>query len=243
MPQPPNPVTPDTFTVGTDNEARRDAWVRAALAHIPPGRRLLDAGAGEQRYRSACAHLQYVCQDFAAYDPAQSPTGLQVHAWHYGKLDHVCDITAIPEPAASFDAILCTEVLEHLPNPLAALHEFARLLRPAGTLLLTAPFCSITHFAPFHFATGFSRFWYETHLQAAGFAITELTPNGNWFDYLAQEVRRTSQISTRYADLAPTPEEKSAMKQLLAFLQRCTDADHGSAELLCFGFHLHATRT
>ena len=63
-------------------------------------------------------------------------------SWDQTGLDIVGDITSIPEPDASFDAILCVEVLEHVPDPLAALRELGRLLKPNGQLILTAPFCS-----------------------------------------------------------------------------------------------------
>ena len=45
----------------------------------------------------------------------------------------------IPLPAASFDAIVSAEVIEHLENPRAVFREFHRLLKPRGTLLLTTP--------------------------------------------------------------------------------------------------------
>lgn len=230
--------------VGQSNEATRIAWTEKALAALPTGLRLLDAGAGEQQFRRCCTHLQYVSQDFAQYQPEKTAAGLHP-TWDYckeAKLDIVCDIIDIPEPDRSFDAILCTEVFEHIPNPVLALEEFARLLKPNGQVIITAPFCSLTHFAPHHHATGLSRFWYEHHLPALGFEILELTPNGNYFEYLAQEIRRISQVSRRYADLAPTTEQKLAMRQVLGFLEQASTVGDSSSELLCFGWHVRAKK-
>ena len=49
------------------------------------------------------------------------------------------DIEALPLGAASFGAIIATEVLEHLPNPEVALAELWRVLKPGGKLLGTVP--------------------------------------------------------------------------------------------------------
>lgn len=46
---------------------------------------------------------------------------------------------ALPFDDASFDAITCVEGVEHLENPWALAREFARVLRPGGTLMLTTP--------------------------------------------------------------------------------------------------------
>jgi 2-polyprenyl-3-methyl-5-hydroxy-6-metoxy-1,4-benzoquinol methylase len=45
----------------------------------------------------------------------------------------------LPCADASFDAIISTEVIEHLENPRAVFRELSRLLRPGGSLLLTTP--------------------------------------------------------------------------------------------------------
>jgi ubiquinone/menaquinone biosynthesis C-methylase UbiE len=232
-----------TITVGRENEPTRHRWVERVLKELPPGGRLLDAGAGEQRYRPHCGHLKYVSQDFARYDGRGDGAGLQTKTWDQTRLDLVCDIAAIPEPDGSFDAVLCTEVFEHLPDPLAALREFTRLLRPGGHLVLTAPFCSLTHFAPFHFATGFSRYFYRTHLPAHGFEIVELEENGNFFEFLAQETRRLRGVAARYAGDALTPEESAAVHTVLGALQRFSLKDKGSNDLLNFGFHVLARKT
>lgn len=50
------------------------------------------------------------------------------------------DLTALTFADAAFDVVLSFEVLEHVPNYRAALAECARVLRPGGVLLLTAPF-------------------------------------------------------------------------------------------------------
>ncbi len=174
--EPPKP-TAATLKIGTLNEQTRDRWIETILTNLSPGLRLLDAGCGEQQYKRFCSHLTYVGQDFGEYNGEGDSLGLQTGAWDNSKLDIVSDITAIPEPDNSFDVILCTEVFEHIPNPIAALEEFTRLLRPGGQLILTAPFCSLTHFSPFHFHSGFNVYFYEHALGKLGYKLTEVDRN------------------------------------------------------------------
>jgi len=229
-------------TVGTKNDEPRVQWLRKALAAIPAGHRILDAGAGEQRFKKFCSHLNYVAQDFAQYDGKGNEAGLQTQTWDQSKLDIVSDITAIPEPDASFDAIFCVEVFEHLPDPVLAIKEFSRLLKPGGALILTAPFCSLTHFAPYHFSTGFTRYYYEHHLPANGFAIQEISANGNFFEYVAQELRRSGSVGRQYAGQRSRKWESLAMRVVLRMLQRFSDCDTRSSELLHFGYHVKAVK-
>jgi SAM-dependent methyltransferase len=212
------------------------------LKQIPAHARILDAGAGEQQFKRFCDHLDYVAQDFAQYDGRGDGAGLQMGTWDQSMLDIVSDITAIPEPDASFDAIICTEVFEHLPNPILAIKELSRLLRTGGQLIVTAPFCSLTHFAPFHFYTGFNRYFYETHLPAHGLEIVEMEANGNFFEFLAQEIRRIPFVAQEHTQTLPSRVESFALKITLRMLERFTNQDRGSSELLNFGYHVRALK-
>lgn len=241
-------MKPDQFKrvsallAGRDSDLARLAWVARSLSELPAGWRLLDAGAGEQRLRQYCSHLQYVSQDFCQYEPSRDDQLLRVGKWDTSRIDIASDITSIPVPADSFDAVLCSEVLEHVPDPLAAVREFARVLKPGGTLILTVPFCSLTHMAPYHHASGLNRYWYEHHLPRMSLEIEEMTPNGNWFDYVGQELRRARYVSRTYASgllgwlllLVSFP--------LRAALGLQSRMDRGSNQLLCFGYFVRARK-
>lgn len=229
--------------VGLHNERTRKEWLARVLADIPAGYKILDAGAGECQFKPLCGHLEYTSQDFSQYDGVGSAVGLQTGVWDTSRIDVVSDISDIPLPAASFDVIMCTEVLEHVPDPVAALTEFSRLLKLGGMLILTAPYCSLTHFAPYHFSSGFNRFFYQHHLGLLGFNIIELGSNGNFFEYLAQEIRRVEYVAAKYAgSMGLVEPERKSLEQVLALLEQYSSVDNGSDELLCFGFHVLARK-
>jgi SAM-dependent methyltransferase len=148
----------------------RDAWVKARAATLPKGSWVLDVGAGASKYRPYFAHCRYETQDFCQY---------QGNLVKYAEpIKYICDITAIPLPDQSLDVILCTEVIEHVPDPMAVLKEFARLLKPGGRLFLTAPLLSALHMEPYHFYGGFTHYWYRHWLPRRGFSLDEITPVG-----------------------------------------------------------------
>lgn len=229
-----------TGEVGAKNSLNRDQWVRDQLSRLDPGSRMLDVGAGEMRYKDFCGHLDYVSQDFGEYDGLGDGAALQTGTWDTGKIDIISDVLDIPEPDESFDAILCTEVFEHLPRPHEAVREFARLLRPGGKVLLTAPVCSLTHFAPYYFANGFSKYWYKYWLEEFGFKIIELSPNGNYLEYIAQELRRLPSILRGHggAGIVCTGLAAALSLFLLRLIKKPALADKTSWELLSQGLHV-----
>ena len=217
------------------NELNRQAWLKKTLEELSAGACLLDAGAGELQNRKYCGHLNYVSQDFCQYRGKRGgaiDAGLQTADWDTRHIDLASDITAIPAPDASFDAILCSEVLEHVPEPTHALDEFARLLKPGGKLILTVPFASLVHMAPYHYCSGFTRYWYEYHLSQRGFEIVELTPNGDWFAYLKQEIVRLGGMERQRGNWCWPLAYGYALLGLLYFKLR---SDKRADDLACFG--------
>ena len=230
--------------VATNNAEAREEWVARKLRELPAGSRLLDAGAGERQYEGCCGHLKYVSQDFGKYNGVGDGSGLQMGAWDNSRTDIICDITQIPEPDGSFDAIMCIEVLEHLEAPIEALREFRRLLRPGGVLVLTAPFASLTHFSPYHFYSGFNRHFYTRWLDRLGFCVDELVPNGNFFEFLCQELGRVGSVGRAYTrnKEAFNVFENVARAVCLRALKRLSSQNAGSEELLCFGYLVKAVK-
>ena len=222
------------------NEANRDQWLEKILHSIPSGLRILDAGAGELRNKQLCLHLDYVSQDVCQYEGTGDAQGLQTGTWDTSKIDLVCDIVDVPEPDASFDVILCSEVFEHLPDALKVMDEFARLLKPGGKLIITAPFASFVHFAPYHFATGISRYWYEYHLPLRNFDLHELTANGDWFSYARQEILRLPSMARRYGDWCWPLAYLVTGVGLVYFSLR--GKSRMAEDVACFGWHCVAVK-
>lgn len=226
----------------TYGEEQRVAWIAQKLFEIPPGSTILDAGAGAKRYEPFCFHLRYISQDFGLYNPEEDPAGMHQPAPVGTEVDIQSDICCIPLPDASVDAVLCVSVIEHIPRPLEAIKELRRLLRPGGQLIMTAPFVTMTHYAPYHFYSGFTRYFYEEAAREAGLRIIELAPGGNYFAFLQTFVSRLPGFAQRYAPEAETADLEAATTPLLALLERCAKADTGSSELLNFGWQLLAER-
>lgn len=228
---------------GLKNKQTREKWLEKTLASIPSGYSILDAGAGELQYKKYCSHLSYTSQDFGQYT-GEGQEGFQTGTWDNSQLDIVSDILDMPVPDSSFDAVMCIEVFEHISEPARAVKEFSRVLKKDGTLIVTAPFCSITHFAPYYFANGYSKYFYEKIFTEYGFEIKEISYNGNYFEYIAQELHRVGSMAQRY----------SGINSLVSFCIKCfflpslfllnflSHRSRQSEELLCFGLHVVAIK-
>ena len=232
-----------TKKVGTHNGSNRDKWLEKTILQLPKGTSILDASAGDGKYKKFCEHLIYKSPDLAEYDGKGDGKGLHTEERDYSNLDFVSDITDMPIENNFFDSVMCVEVIEHVPDPIQALKEIHRVLKPNGNLILTAPFNSLTHYAPFHFSTGFNKYYYEENLKKIGFEIIEIIPNGNYFEYTAQELRRLKYVSKDYSKTKFNIFVKISLYIILNFLYNTSKKDEGSSELLCFGYNVLCKKT
>ena len=226
-----------------DVSLERDRWVIRNISEIPKGSSILDAGGGECKYKKYCNHLKYKSQDFCEYDGSGDGVGLQTSKWDVSKIDIISDILSIPVGSNSYDSILCTEVLEHIPYPDRALKEFSRILKKGGKLILTAPFCSQTHFAPYHYCDGFDIYWYRKILADCGLKLVEYRRNGNYFEYILQELLRVPLMFRKYSSfrlfsfILYFP-----ILPLVLVIYLLSKFSSRSEEQLCFGYHVLAEK-
>ena len=103
--------------------------------------------------------------------------------------DVQADAAAIPFNDGSFDAVICAEVLEHVPDPRPVLGEAFRTLKTGGRLVATAPFLYRLHGDPYDFARYAPEYWRRT-LSAAGFGPVTIWQQGRLPSVLADVAKQ-----------------------------------------------------
>ena len=134
--------------------------------------RLLEAGAGGSPFSKQLRHL------------ADEVITLDVSD-RYGDTDIIADVQNMPEvPSDSFDVVVCTQVLEHLPAPEDALREMRRVLRHSGVLILSAPHLSMVHEAPNDFFR-YTSYGLEELCERSGFQVKTIEATGGLIVFVA----------------------------------------------------------
>ncbi len=120
--------------------------VRYERLGLRPGERLLDLGCGGGRHAYEAgrrgARVVAADVDLAELKEVRQLAGGMREAGELvgGTVDAVGgDALRLPFPDATFDRVVASEVLEHIPDDAAAATELARVLRPGGTLAVTVP--------------------------------------------------------------------------------------------------------
>jgi len=99
----------------------------------------LDAGAGRGPYCAIAAPLykKIYCYEF---DPAELSAAKNNTAPFSEKIEYAqVDLRSIPLADNSIDTIVCSEVLEHIPDQNQAMAELFRTLKPGGKILFSMP--------------------------------------------------------------------------------------------------------
>lgn len=131
---------------------------------------VLDAGAGTLSARYLVKRLGF---EYKSLDLEK----------HHLDIDYVGDVQKMPIADASFDSVVCLQVLEHVPNPQKAIAEIYRVLKPGGTAIVSVPFLLYLHNEP-------NDYWrYTKHslrnlFTEAGFEIVELQPLAGLLSFL-----------------------------------------------------------
>ena len=119
--------------------------------------------------------------------------------------------------------------------------EFSRILKPGGTLIITFPYGTVVHFAPYFFSSGYSEFMFEEWCRMYGLRVLEKTYNGNYFSVLQQEMERLPGVADTYGVHMGTW-DKFLARLLRRKLRNMSMISKGSETLHCFGLFFVAEK-
>jgi len=137
--------------------------------------RVLDLGCGIKPYESLFRADQYVGVEYQG----------EGETYAKDKADFFYDGRNLPFEDASFDAVFCSEVFEHVFNLEEILKELHRVLKPGGKMLLTFPFMFPEHEVPNDFAR-YTQFAAVHLLKQTGFTIEEFRKSGSFTEAICQ---------------------------------------------------------
>lgn len=159
---------------------------RAIRAHA--GGRLLDMGCGHVPLYDVYRELvqENVCIDW----------GNTIHANSH--LDYTVDLNGkLPFDDSCFDSVVLTDVLEHIVEPVIAMCEIARILRPGGKLIAGVPFFYRLHEQP-HDYYRYTEFALRHFCKLGGLTVVSLDSYGGLPEVLFD-------LSSRVVELLPRP--------------------------------------
>ncbi|HZZ20307.1 MAG TPA: class I SAM-dependent methyltransferase [Opitutaceae bacterium] len=112
-------------------------WMAGELADLPPDAPIIEVGCGDGSFTRDLSALSSSVTAIDISELQIEENARSMPAIRFRQHD-----VAEPFPFAdgSFDVVWCSEVLEHLFNPLFAMQEMHRILKPGGRLLLTVPY-------------------------------------------------------------------------------------------------------
>lgn len=190
----------DREAVAAGSRLFADLVAEAHGRHLPEHARgrLLDLGCGEVPLLLAYEPLtsEVTCADWSA-------------SYHEQRhVDVACDLSEpLPFDDGSFDTVLLSDVLEHLPEPAGLWRETARVLAPGGKAIVNVPFLYGLHEPP-HDYYRYTEFALRRFVERAGLELLLLEPIGGApevvVDICAKQLSRVRALGTAAALLLQT---------------------------------------
>lgn len=149
-----------------------DQFHAQRVAELPAGSRVLDVGGHTLAKRGQFDITRY---------PLQTTS---INLVTTKRPDVQSDAAQLPFPEGAFDAVICSELLEHVPDPPAVLAEAWRVLRPGGVLLICVPFLFQIHGDPEDYGRYTDHYW-RRQLGGLGFSPVEVTFQGRFWSVMA----------------------------------------------------------
>jgi SAM-dependent methyltransferase len=168
------------------------AWLRAQADELRGSSpRLLDVGCGVKPYYPFFAG---VVSEYVGVDVVENPAA-----------ELLGPVEALPVEDASFDVVLCTQVLEHCDDPAQAVRELRRVIRPGGRVLASTHGVQVYHPSP-------ADYWRWTHeglhrlfTTSAGWSTVAVEPAAGTGSALAMLLGTYVEIALRRSVLARPP--------------------------------------
>lgn len=134
--------------------------------------KVLDLGAGEKPYKHLFNPKQYESTDIM------------------GEQTYICDSEKIPVSDQYYDAIICTQVFEHIPHPWITIKEMNRILKKGGKVIITVPQSEEMHGTFPHNYYQYTKFGLELLLKENGFTLIKIEAMSKWFSFNAEQFRK-----------------------------------------------------
>jgi ubiquinone/menaquinone biosynthesis C-methylase UbiE len=134
----------------------------------------LDVGCGERPYEYLFKDGKYTGIDI---ESSGRPSNMKQPDFYYNGRD-------FPFKDDQFDMVICTQVLEHVPEPLSLLKEMARVCKRGGGVIISLPFVYQEHEQPFDYFR-FTRFGITELLEKAGMKVELMKRDSSAIETLA----------------------------------------------------------
>lgn len=156
-----------------------------AIPMLKAGMTVLDAGSGHLEEQVMRAELL--------------ATGITLHTMDMNPgpgVDFTGDVSAMDFASNTYDAVICTQVMEHVRSPEKTCAELARVVKPGGHVFITAPQSAPLHNIPWHFFNP-TKFGLQMLAENNGLDVLKIVPQGGHFSQLATALHYTVPVIQR----------------------------------------------